>query len=59
VTQIGQSFGQRQGKGLGLVSMRERVHTVGGQVTITSVPGEGTRVFVKLPLKREFEKHPN
>ena len=59
VTQIDQGIGQRQGKGLGLVSMRERVHTVGGQLTITSAPGEGTCVFVKLPLKHEFEKHPN
>ena len=59
VTKIDQSIGQRQGKGLGLVSMRERVHTVGGQLTITSAPGEGTCVFVKLPLKHEFEKHPN
>jgi signal transduction histidine kinase/CheY-like chemotaxis protein len=38
-------------KGLGLVSMRERVNTVGGHLTIESNPGAGTRIFARLPLK--------
>jgi signal transduction histidine kinase len=37
--------------GLGLISMRERLHFVGGKFTITSRPGSGTRVegAVKMP----------
>jgi PAS domain S-box-containing protein len=36
--------------GLGLVSMRERVHFVGGQIVIHSAPGQGTRIGVRVPL---------
>jgi signal transduction histidine kinase len=36
---------------LGLVSMRERVDRFGGQVTIDSEPGGGTRVHVEVPLR--------
>jgi len=41
---------------LGLVSMRERVHAVQGEIAIESKPGEGTRVRVRIPLaaKREL-----
>jgi signal transduction histidine kinase len=35
--------------GLGLLSMRERVHAVGGRIVIRSVPGQGTCVAVTLP----------
>ena len=34
----------------GLAGMQERATLLGGQVTIDSTPGEGTRVFVELPL---------
>ena len=36
--------------GVGLTSMRDRVAAVGGEVTIRSRPGHGTRVTVKIPL---------
>jgi two-component system NarL family sensor kinase len=36
------------GVGLGLLSMRERVHMAGGRIVIRSVPGQGTRVAVTL-----------
>lgn len=36
--------------GLGLVSMWERAEIVGGRLTITSKPGSGTTVAVKLPI---------
>jgi PAS domain S-box-containing protein len=36
--------------GLGLVSMRERVHFLGGQLAIHSTPGEGTRIGVRVPI---------
>ena len=35
--------------GLGLISMRERVHLIGGELTIESAPGEGTRISVRTP----------
>ena len=39
------------GKGLGLISMRERLEAFGGTVDIQSTPGAGTRVLVRVPLK--------
>ncbi|MCH7869689.1 MAG: PAS domain S-box protein [Myxococcales bacterium] len=36
--------------GLGLVSMRERVHFIGGNMSIKSDPSGGTRVDVRVPL---------
>ena len=36
-------------RGLGLVSMRERVQLISGTVTIKSAPGEGTCVEVRVP----------
>ena len=35
--------------GLGLVSMRERVKFVGGEIAIRSAPGNGTRIGVRVP----------
>ena len=37
-------------RGLGLVSMRERVENMGGTFRITSSPGKGTKVRVKIPI---------
>ena len=34
---------------LGLQSMRERVERLGGKLTITSAPGDGTRITVDIP----------
>jgi signal transduction histidine kinase len=36
--------------GLGLVSMRERLHLVGGAITIDSQPSAGTCIDVRVPL---------
>jgi signal transduction histidine kinase len=38
------------GKGLGLISMGERLEAVGGTFTISSKPGDGTKVNVFIPL---------
>jgi signal transduction histidine kinase len=38
------------GKGLGLISMRERLDQFAGSVDIQSAPGAGTRVLVDVPL---------
>jgi GAF domain-containing protein/CheY-like chemotaxis protein len=53
MSQTGQDPKQLGSKGLGLVSMRERAHTVGGRLTVESVEGQGTRILAKLPLRRE------
>jgi signal transduction histidine kinase len=41
------------GKGLGLVSMSERVETVGGTLRVRSAPGVGTRLEVTVPLRAD------
>ncbi|MBD2777783.1 GAF domain-containing sensor histidine kinase [Iningainema tapete] len=37
--------------GFGLISMSERVDRIGGQLTITSHPGEGTEILVHVPIR--------
>jgi PAS domain S-box-containing protein len=39
-----------QGGGLGLVGMQERALMLGGRVMVDSVPGQGTRVRLELPV---------
>jgi PAS domain S-box-containing protein len=36
--------------GLGLISMRERVHLIGGEFSIDSTPGAGTRIWAQASL---------
>jgi signal transduction histidine kinase len=38
------------GKGLGLISMKERVEAIGGRLSVRSGIGRGTRVHVTVPL---------
>jgi signal transduction histidine kinase len=37
--------------GLGLASMKERVHLIRGSVTVKSKPGQGTEIKVRAPLR--------
>jgi signal transduction histidine kinase len=39
-------------RGLGLVSMEERVRLVGGGLSIVSALGEGTTVVVSVPVEK-------
>ncbi|MET9064069.1 sensor histidine kinase [Streptosporangium sandarakinum] len=39
-----------RGTGFGLRAMRDRVTTLGGALTVESVPGEGTAIVAALPL---------
>jgi signal transduction histidine kinase len=39
------------GKGIGLISMRERLESIGGTLDIRSKPGAGTRLEVTVPLR--------
>ena len=40
----------KQGRGLGLMSMQERVHLVNGVLTIKSKPNRGTSVIARVPV---------
>ena len=48
----------RAGGGLGLLSMQERAHAIGGSLELDSSPGEGTRIEVLVPLPSEVEHAP-
>jgi signal transduction histidine kinase len=41
---------QESGEHLGLMAMRERAELLGGELTIDSVPGMGTRITIKIPM---------
>jgi two-component system sensor histidine kinase NreB len=53
VADRGAGFDQtaRDGAGLGLLSMRERVHFAGGRIAFRSAAGRGTRIVVNLPIR--------
>ena len=42
-------------RGLGLISMRERVRLIRGEMIISSQPGKGTVIEIKAPLKEVAE----
>jgi len=44
-----QAPGERPGRGLGLLGMRERAEALGGEVYLESSPGAGTLLRVRLP----------
>jgi signal transduction histidine kinase len=43
----------KKNRGLGLVSMQERINLVHGRFAVDSKPGNGTRVFAAVPFVRE------
>lgn len=54
----GQGFSlAEQGKpgSFGLIGLRERAYMLGGETVITSAPGEGTRIEVRLPWTETVE----
>lgn len=42
--------------GLGLVSMQERIDAVGGTFILSTAPGKGTRVCIRVPLKENGDE---
>jgi PAS domain S-box-containing protein len=40
-------------KGYGLFSVKERVSDMGGKMTIYTKPGEGTKIYISVPLKEK------
>ena len=54
VTDAGVGFDEQEAlnlRGLGLISMRERMQLVGGEFVIQSKPGHGTIIRARVPLK--------
>ena len=43
---------ERQSRGMGLANMRARSVSLGGELTVTTSPGEGTTILVRLPRSR-------
>jgi PAS domain S-box-containing protein len=41
-------------KGLGFISMKERLHILGGEIDVYSKPTRGTRIEVMVPIIEEF-----
>jgi signal transduction histidine kinase len=44
-------------RGLGLLGMKERVLLIGGEIEISSEPGLGTQVSIRIPLRLPEEAH--
>jgi len=42
---------QAKGKGLGLISMEERVRHLGGTFSISAKPGDGTQIKIRIPVE--------
>jgi signal transduction histidine kinase len=42
--------------GVGIISMQERAHSLGGDVRIQSQPGEGATVELEIPLPKVTEE---
>jgi len=45
----GVGFEPGRGVGFGLTGMRDRAHDTGGELDVSSAPGQGTRVRVRVP----------
>jgi signal transduction histidine kinase len=49
---IGFEVNRAWGKGLGLISMSERIEAIGGALSVRSAPGAGTRLDITIPNGR-------
>jgi len=46
------------GRGLGMIGMRARARSAGGDVTVRSRPGDGVVIEVRVPIRNEAHTHP-
>ncbi|GAA3625369.1 hypothetical protein GCM10022419_133680 [Nonomuraea rosea] len=51
ITDDGRGFDTSESIGFGLDGMRRRLAELGGELTITSAPGAGTRILAAIPLR--------
>jgi signal transduction histidine kinase len=49
ITDDGRGFVVATARGFGLAGMRKRLAELGGELVVTSSPGEGTRVLATIP----------
>jgi signal transduction histidine kinase len=49
---VDKTLSDKKRQGLGLLGMRERVHSIGGSITIRSTPEQGTTVEVVVPREK-------
>ncbi|MEA4906162.1 MAG: PAS domain S-box protein [Chloroflexi bacterium] len=49
--EVDEVLSQSSGRHLGLVGMKERAEMVGGKFTIETMPGKGTTIFLRIPLR--------
>ena len=54
----GLSAAPTTGRGLGLIGMRARARSAGGDTTVRSRPGQGVLIEVRVPLHDETHAHP-
>jgi signal transduction histidine kinase len=47
-----------KGRGLGMIGMRARARSAGGDVSVHSKPGGGVLIEVRVPLQHETHAHP-
>jgi two-component system, chemotaxis family, sensor kinase CheA len=45
-----ETVGDLSGRGVGMDAVRSKIRELGGEVTVTSIPGEGTENEIRLPL---------
>jgi signal transduction histidine kinase len=46
------------GRGLGMIGMRARARSAGGDVAVRSRPGQGVLIEVRAPIRNETHSHP-
>ncbi|MFC4055943.1 sensor histidine kinase [Actinomadura syzygii] len=51
ITDDGRGFTVADSRGFGLDGMRRRLAELGGELTVTSSPGEGTRILAVVPVR--------
>jgi signal transduction histidine kinase len=49
---VDQTLANKKRGGLGLLGMRERIHSIGGSIEISSAPARGTTIDVVVPLEK-------
>jgi signal transduction histidine kinase len=47
-----------QGRGMGMIGMRARARSAGGDLKVRSQPGRGVLIEVEVPLRHETHTHP-